>query len=66
MQIFLFFYSILAFLLPVTTKKGVPRFTTQHTREKIYSKSTCDCMGWVALIDVIRLIEGITGTGNDV
>ena len=42
MQIFLFFYSILAFLLPITTKKGVPRFTTRHTREKIYSKSTYD------------------------
>ena len=66
MQIFLFFYSILAFLLPITTKKGVPLFPKKHTREKIYSKSTCDCMGWVALIDVNRLIEGITGTGNDV
>jgi len=42
MQIFLFFYSILAFLLPITTKKSVPRFTTRHTFEKIYSKSTYD------------------------
>ncbi len=51
-------------------KKGVPRYPTQHIREKIYSKCSHHVsfgIYVVALIDLVSVINSrSTGTGNNI
>ncbi len=65
MQIFLFFYSILAFLLPVTTKK-VCRVSQRSTPVKRFILNP-HAIAWDGLVDIVSVINyRSTGTGNDV